>query len=175
MILKLGRDPGLFFLKWRLSGLLGLQISFGVVIISSLAIAGLRYQQTVFSTRAIKSSDALQEDPSSGIFKKETKPLSSYMDLLTGRDIFSFKKGQMSIVPDLNAALSPAISNFSARYIVQGIIHDKNVQAIIKDSQSNKTLFIHRNEVLDGATLVDIIDNRVIFKFGDETVELIKK
>jgi len=45
----------------------------------------------------------------------------------------------------------------------KALFFDKNPQAIIKDTQSSKTLFIHRGETLEGAMLSDIQGNRVIF------------
>lgn len=175
MIIKSSRVFAALFSKRQLLGLLGLKISLVIVIIVSLAVAGFGYQKTVFPAVDHKSLSKRQASVAHGFLPKEIKPLSFYTDLLAARDIFNFGTAQTSIEDMGVGSSSPVGANFAARYIVQGIIFDKNSQAIIKDTQSTKTYFIHRNEVLDGATLVDISGNRVIFNLVGETLELIKK
>ncbi len=163
------------FFKRQFLGLLGLQISLGIVIFVSLAVAGLRYQRTVFPAMDRKSSSKNQPNLSDRLLPKEIKPLNFYTELLAVRDIFNFGTAKTSIEAVSSGTSSSAGANFVTRYIVQGIVFDKNSQVIIKDTQSTKTYFVHRNEILDGATLVDISGNRVIFDLAGETVELIKK
>lgn len=146
-----------------------------VLIAGCLGIAWWRYQNTVFVISEAKSgakgSAAENGDPA----VKSIQPLSFYTDLTDKRDIFSFAGSSPSAEGAAVEVISPVSQDMMSRYIVQGIVHDGDPMAIIKDKQSNKTYFLHRSDILEGASLVDIRDNHVIFNRGGEMMELIKK
>lgn len=146
-----------------------------VLIAGCLGIGWWRYQNTVFVISEAKSGPhgtvADSGDPAAQIIQ----PLSYYTDLTDQRDIFSFAGTNPSVDGVAAEVISPVSQDMMSRYIVQGIVHDGNSMAIIKDKQSNKTYFLHRSEILEGASLVDIRGNHVIFNRGGEVMELIKK
>lgn len=163
------------FSGWKFSILAVFQVFLVFAILVSLAIALWRYQNTDFSTVDSKRPVKDSGDFAGPFLASESKPLSFYTDMTTLRDIFQFGSADSGIVAVAADLTSPAQGDFGTRYIVQGIIFDKNPQAIIKDTQSSKTYFVHRKETLDGAVLENIEGNRVIFKIQGQSVELIKK
>ncbi len=164
-----------WFLKWQSSSIRGLQILLTVVILVTLSTGVYRYQKTLIKTKQPKNvlNDGSQNTQAT--FTQEVKPLSFYSDLVDSRDLFRFNSEPSDVTVVANGPATTAGMGFSARYLVQGIVFDKNPQAIIKDTQSAKTYFLHREEMLDGAKLVDINGNIVTFNLAGEKVELLKK
>ncbi len=164
-----------WLLKWQTSAFWIVEIILSVVICFSLCVAIFRYQKTVFIMNEPKITKKNNVDAFDKGLTQESKPLTFYLDLLGARDIFHLGSMQpiFSSIPTGNT--TSAGIDFTTRYIVQGIILDKNPQAIIQDTQSMKTFFLHRKDLLDKATLVDIRGNQVIFNLDGQTVELIKK
>lgn len=164
-----------WLLKWQSSAGLVIQVFLVFVILVSLVIAVWRYQNTDFSTVDSKKPVKSSGDFSELFLAKEIKPLSFYTDMTALRDIFHLGPDGSGVVAVAADLISPAQGDFAARYTVQGIIFDKNPQAIIKDTQNSKTYFVHRKETLEGAVLENIEGSRVIFKVQGQSVELIKK
>lgn len=161
--------------RGRISALLAMQVFLAGVIFVALVSAVLLYQKTVFVVLEPKNSLAKDSLLQERVLVPEVKPLGFYQDLLSQRSIFNFK--QIVAAPThVVDGLTPQVdNNFSSRYIVQGIVVDENPQAIIKDTQNAKTYFIHRNEKLEGATLMDIEGNQLIFNRSGKMLKLIKK
>lgn len=175
MIVKPNKSILKRLFKRRPSALFVLQIFLVAVILVSVGIAVFRYQRTVFVMAEPKNHQSQKSQSVDSVLAKDGKPLSFYQDLINQRDIFHFQSSVVEPVGEVGELITAADSNFSSRYIVQGIVIDQNSQAIIKDMQSAKTLFVHRNEQLNGATLVDIQGNRLTFNLNGKTFELIKK
>lgn len=153
----------------------GLQIVLFVVILICGGIAWWRYQSAVFVIAQPKADTSRMSEQASAVFNRDSQPIGFYTDLVEKRDIFRFSTADSSaaaVIPDVASSVN---QDMMSRYIVQGIVYDQNPLAIIKDIQSNKTYFLHRSEMIEGATLVEIRDNRVIFDRNGETLELIKK
>ncbi len=175
MIGKLNIGIVKWLLKRQSLTLAVFQIGLILLIFILLMIAVWRYQKTTFLVIESKNLDKKQANSSEEFLAKESKPLSFYTDMTALRDIFRFGSADSGIVAVAADLTLPAQGDFAARYIVQGIIFDKNPQAIIKDTQNSKTYFVHRKETLDGAVLENIDGNRVIFQIQGQSVELIKK
>ncbi|MCB9771469.1 MAG: hypothetical protein H6754_02840 [Candidatus Omnitrophica bacterium] len=142
------------------------------VIAIALVIAVLRYQKTVFPISEIKTPEISVANFAANPLLSTTQPLSFYTDLVSQRDIFRFDR-QAPVITEL--ASSPVSQDFSTKFILQGIVLDKNPQVIVKDIQSGKVHFVHRMQTLDGATLKEIQSNKAVFSLAGETLELIKK
>ncbi len=173
----MGVESNIFerFSGWKFPIFAVSQIFLVFVILVSLVIAVWRYQNTDFSTVDSKKTVKSSGDFSGPFLAREIKPVSFYTDMTALRDIFHLGPDGSGVVAVTADLTSPAQGDFAARYTVQGIIFDKNPQAIIKDTQSSKTYFVHRKETLEGAVLENIEGNRVIFKVQGQSVELIKK
>ncbi len=144
-------------------------------MVISLGITVFRYQNTVFVKNEPKNAVSKIAAASDRSLQKEVKPLTFYSGLVAARDIFRFESTDSGRPVASVESASDTSANFAARYLVQGILLDKNPQAIIKDIQGGKTHFLHRNGMLEGATLTEIRGNQVLFNLNGETLELIKK
>lgn len=155
-------------LRWQTS----VQRLLMIVVVVSLLTAVFRYQKTIVPMGKMGTPivGTTKDIPASAVSLKQ--PLSFYTDLVSQRDIFRFDR-QASVITEL--ASSPVNQNFSTRFILQGIVLDKNPQVIVKDNQSGKVYFVHHMQTLDGATLKEIQSNKAVFTFAGETLELIKK
>lgn len=175
MIVKPNKSILKRLIKRQPSALFVVQVFLAAVILVSIGTAVLRYQRTVFVMLEPKNSQQQEIKPVDSVLAKDDKPLSFYRDLINQRDIFNFQSAVIESAGEVGELIAVVDNNFSLRYIVQGIVIDENSQAIIKDMQGAKTHFVHRNQQLDGATLVDIQSNRLIFNMNGKTFELIKK
>ena len=175
MSLISNRLPGKFLADSLAAIQAALQILLLALIVVCLVIAWWRYQSTVFVISEIKLDTNRAATQVGDFLARNVHPVTFYTDLVEKRDIFRFSVGGPAGDATIPQIVSPVNQDLMARYVVQGIIHDQNPMAIIKDVQGNKTYFLHRSEVLEGAQLVDIRENHVIFNRGGEIMELIKK
>ena len=68
---------------------------------------------------------------------------------------------------------SEAVKLLAARLTLMGIVAGEPAQAIIQDSQNQKTYFVTPGQaVAEGATLEKVLDNHVILDLGGEKIEL---
>jgi hypothetical protein len=84
-----------------------------------------------------------------------------------------------SLAPDPEAAgaqvgtPSATATQLSARLSLMGIVAGNPSQAIIEDSQTQKTYFVSVGQpVVEGAVVEQVLDNRVVLKLGGEKIEL---
>ena len=70
-------------------------------------------------------------------------------------------------------APSGSANLLSSRLTLMGIVSGEPAQAIIADSQTQKTYFVSVGQpVAEGAMLEQILDNRVILNYSGEKIEL---
>lgn len=72
-------------------------------------------------------------------------------------------------------AVAPSVqaSKLAARLTLLGIVSGEEPQAIIEDSQTQKTYFVSEGQaVVDGAIVESIGSNRIVLNFLGETIEL---
>ena len=68
---------------------------------------------------------------------------------------------------------SASLRQLAARLTLQGIVAGEAPQAIIADSQTQKTYFVSKGQmVVDGAVLAQVLDNRVVLDLDGETIDL---
>ena len=61
----------------------------------------------------------------------------------------------------------------ASRLTLMGIVSGNPAQAIIEDSQTQKTYFVTTGQaVVEGAVLEQVLDNRVVLDLGGEKIEL---
>ena len=66
-----------------------------------------------------------------------------------------------------------AAKALAARLTLRGIVAGDPAQAIIEDVQTKKTYFVSRGQtVVDGATVQDVLETRVVLTLDGETIEL---
>ncbi len=75
--------------------------------------------------------------------------------------------GTVAVAPSVKA------SKLAARLSLLGIVSGEQPQAIIEDSQTQKTYFVSEGQtVVDGAILESVNSNGVVLNFLGETIEL---
>ena len=61
---------------------------------------------------------------------------------------------------------------FAAKLTLTGIITGDPPQAILEDTETKKTYFVSPGQVVDGAVVESVLENRVILNLQGEKVEL---
>ncbi len=73
----------------------------------------------------------------------------------------------------VKSAPSEAAKQLAARLSLLGIVAGDSPQAIVEDSQTKKTYFVATGQaVSEGATVEQVLENRVILDLGGEKIEL---
>ena len=102
---------------------------------------------------------------------KTAQPFDNYQKEMGPRDLFqslSERKKINETKPVVNLA------EFTQNFKLVGIILDHAPQAVIRDLQTNQTLFLQRGEQMNGAVIQDIQEGKVIFTTQGERGELIQ-
>ena len=86
------------------------------------------------------------------------------------RDLFrSLKEEDAS-----EEALTKAAPDFTKTIKLVGIVLDQNPQAVLKDLETNQTLFLHPGQQIQGATLSEISEGKVILTYQDQKIEFMQ-
>ncbi|MCA9392990.1 MAG: hypothetical protein KC900_02200 [Candidatus Omnitrophica bacterium] len=106
---------------------------------------------------------------------KSAQPLAAYLTDLTKRDLFEAPWEKQSEVPeqppdDFEGAKS--VMEFTQSVRLVGIIRDENPKAVVEDLINRETLFVSLGDEIKGAILSDIFEDKVIFRIGDEVIEM---
>lgn len=103
-------------------------------------------------------------------------PLGSYLTDLQKRDLFEapWEKVKEPVVETIPQPIpeTKTIMEFTQTVRLVGIISDNNPRAVVEDLVTRETLFITVGDQIKGATLDQIFGDKVIFKVGNEQVEL---
>ena len=102
-----------------------------------------------------------------------------YYNRISNRDIFEspWEKPQPP-KPDLEPELEPVkpkivLPELQTLVRIAGIVVDQeNSQAIVEDLKGGETRFMHKGDIVHGARLVDIREDKVVFIYDEERVEL---
>ena len=89
------------------------------------------------------------------------------------RPLFASSGASGSETPHLSGSPSGSARLLAARLTLKGIMAGNPAQAILEDSQTNKTYFATVGQaVVDGAVLEQVLENRVILNLDGEKIEL---
>jgi len=78
-----------------------------------------------------------------------------------------------SEAPTVKGGSSASARQLASRLSLMGIISGTPGEAVIEDSQTKRTYFVTTGQVVvEGATLEQILDNRVVLDFDGEKIEL---
>jgi hypothetical protein len=103
------------------------------------------------------------------------KPFSEYTSILNQRDIFAspfqLASGPQTTMSALVAA-APSV-DLAQNYKVVGIMMDDYPEAVIEDIRNQQTLFLSKGDPLEGGTLEDIQEGKVIVSFNNQRLELV--
>ena len=89
------------------------------------------------------------------------------------RPLFAAPAGRAGTPGPSRSAPSGSAQLLASRLTLTGVISGDPPQAIIEDSQTQKTYFVTVGQALaEGAVLDQVLDNRVILDFQGEKIEL---
>ena len=115
-------------------------------------------------------ADVSPESPILTAFKmEEPKAFHFYEETVKARDVF-LPFGERTRAD--TAALEKALPALHQRIKLIGILVDNDSKAIIEDLQEKQTHFLSRGETIGTALLEDIREDKVIFLYDNEHVEL---
>lgn len=101
--------------------------------------------------------------------KIETKPsLSSYLEKLTQRDIFSIVLKK----EDIESPPSPKIIEATQHLKLVGISWSNDPDAMIEDTKAMRTFFVKRGQVIGEIKVEEIYKDKVLLSYGGEKIEL---
>jgi hypothetical protein len=71
------------------------------------------------------------------------------------------------------AGMSASAKSLASRLTLMGIVAGDTPQAIIEDGETKKTFFVTKGQmVVDGATVDQVLDNRVVLDVGGQKIDL---
>ncbi len=143
----------------------------GLIIVGNLVYAGLRLQQK-FDSASIPAKVFSPSEVHSLFSPNEQRPWEYYEELVGRRDLFNLvspnSADQVLPEPSTTASIPEQILNLK----VVGIIFDRVRQAVLQSADGKETFFVKENEGLNGATIRDIKEDKVILEFQGQTIEL---
>ena len=142
-----------------------------VVIIGLLGHGLLKYFSVDQNTSKIFSDSrvSLQAASSDEVMLFNPKPFVLYAQRIQGRDIF--KPLRETLKPD-RKALEKALPALHKRVKLIGILLDQDSKAIVLDLKENQTHFLSKGESIGMAFLEDIQEDKVIFMYNNQRVEM---
>ena len=116
-------------------------------------------------------SEASKKDaPLPSVSKLETRSFSDYEGRIKQRDFFEFPWEKTNTMA-ANAPANP-VSDLSKQFKLVGIVLDRDPKAIIEDLRTKETLFMSKGERIGDAVLQDIQEDKAIFLYNNEKIEL---
>lgn len=102
-----------------------------------------------------------------GIEYKTNRPLEEYLPVVKSREMF-----KPSIIYETKKS---EVTNVLGDLAFLGVVHDgANVQALLQNKKSGQSSFYSKGQTLDDLVIQEVRDDKVIFKHGDEALELIR-
>lgn len=93
-----------------------------------------------------------------------------YKKVIRERNIFLLPSEQRQLEPDS----IQSSTTLSARYKLKGILLDNAPVALIEDTENRQVMIVSKGQKVGDAVLKDIMDNRVVFDYQDQLVQLVR-
>ena len=142
-----------------------------IIVFIAAGYIGVKY----FSQAEKKNEDAELAVPApkpkaepKNLVVPETKPFSFYQSVMEQRDIFQSPWDKATAVA---TAAAPA-ADLAKQLKLVGIVLDKNPQAVIENVKTKETLFLSVGDSVENAVLQEIHEDKVLFLYNEESVEL---
>lgn len=120
-----------------------------------------------------EAKKSLAQTEEKGIVLSEPRLYSYYADVVRARDIFESPIYGNNVKKTEEIKSASSLPELMRGLKLVGIILDANSQAIIEDSQSGQTFFLHKGEQINNATVEDIEEGKVTLLYGGQRVELV--
>ena len=144
-------------------------------ILILLGILGYILAQTVFAKKESMDSSmvaenvAMKKSSVSRASASEMKPFDDYQAKFEQKDIFISPWDRARQKP---GNLKKISSDLTRQLKLVGIVLDENPQAIVEDIKERQTYFLSEGESIREAELMEIHEDKVIFNYNEETIEL---
>lgn len=141
-------------------------------IIALIAAVVMKYfvsQQE--SADLLKEQDVIEKEGGQGLIQiPKQKPFSYYQSRIDKRNIFRspWEKPKAGT----SGQQSGPISDLANEFKIVGIVVDDSPNVILEDVKTNETFFVAEGESIKGATIEKIEEDKVIFIYNGETIEL---
>ena len=111
------------------------------------------------------------QDPQEESFLKNGRSWDEYRNQIQKRDLFKASLEEKKDSQDQNVVnLSQIIKDLK----LVGILLDQRPQAMIKDLKTNQTMFLNQGQQIDGVTVAEILEGKVILNYQDQKTELVQ-
>lgn len=149
-----------------------------VLIIMSILLAGYLGYNFLFPVH--RNVDRLIESAGTSplvrdIIEKETASLeppaedySAYSKVIKERELFTAPAGE-----EITGEPKAPDIDISKRFNLVGIIAGDDPQAIIEDTEAKKTHYLYEGQSLNGVTVTEISEGKVILGYGGQEVILV--
>lgn len=115
---------------------------------------------------------AVSNDVASNLIVNPEEFFTAVPEVAVTRDIFEapWEKPQEAVVPGQEAVVGPDLKTVVR---VAGIVLDQsNSQVIVEDLVSGETVFLSKGQEIKGAQLTEIFENKAVFLYQNQNVEL---
>jgi len=110
-----------------------------------------------------------EEIPAANIATMQIKSFEVYEKGIKARNLFATL--QSDLKPDTRI-LQKALPALHKRIKLIGILIDSDSKAIVEDLKEKQTQFLSKGESLGSAVLEDIREDKVLFKYANEIIEM---
>ncbi len=107
------------------------------------------------------------------------RPFSFYSEIVAKRNIFLSKPKLPAeeTAPQVEApAVKPMVQKdyqaMTRHLKLVGIILSQDPEAVIENGKTKETLFVHKGETMEGGTIIDIQEGKVVLRIEDQEIEL---
>ena len=139
------------------------------VLMGYVAIKFFSPQQTI-SEPVSAQAVIEQEIPATDIANMQVKSFGAYEEGIKARNLFEpLRSGNLKADPRVMQKALPALHK---RIKLIGILIDSDSKAIVEDLKEKQTHFLSKGESLGSAVLEDIQEDKVLFKYANEIIEM---
>jgi len=138
------------------------------VLLGYVAIKFFSPQQTISEPPSLQAVID-QEISATDITTMQVKSFVVYEEGIKARNLF--EPLQNGLKPD-SRILQKALPALHKRIKLIGILMDSDSKAIVEDLKEKQTHFLSKGESLGSAVLEDIQEDKVLFKYANEIIEM---
>jgi len=139
-----------------------------IVLMGYVAIKVFSPQQTLLEP--IAAQEAVDREVSGmDIAAVSVKSFRIYEESIQARDLFEPLQSNLKLDPRVMQKALPALHQ---RIKLIGILIDSDPKAIVEDLKEKQTHFLSKGESIGTVLLEDIQEDKVIFKYDNEKIEM---
>lgn len=146
-----------------------------IVFLAMISFIGYRYltepMDSVVEDDSIKTPSPKDAKAVSTI--ESPKPFEDYEQQLKDRNLFLFPWEKPVSKEKTEDATAVPIVSLSSQMQIKGILLDQDPKVVLQDLIKDETVILSIGESLNGAAVKEIHEDKVIFTYNNQTVELL--